>query len=351
MNLHIHDSLRRCRALLPLLACCLLASCDSAIYDDEGDCSSRFRVSFRYDMNMKYADAFPHEVEAVTLALLDPDGKVVWVGYDDGEPLTREGYKMDVEVEPGRYSLLAWAGDMDQHSFDLGTDELLRDNVTARLHRSYTRDHHAYSDVKLSRLYHGHVADVTIGSGSRADQEVTVPLKKNTNYIKVVLQQVGGAPMDMDDYEIRITDDNGMMEWNNELRSEEVISYRPWHTTEISADISPDDDSADTGTTGGIYSGIMAEFTTARLTEGNRHSARLTVRDLNSGNTIFSVKIIDFLLMVKGEYNRHMTDQEYLDRQDAFDMVFFLDENRKWLNSTIFINSWKVVLQDADFNS
>lgn len=39
-----------------------------------------------------------------------------------------------------------------------------------------------------------------------------------------------------------------------------------------------------------------------------------------------------------------MSDQEYLDRQDEYNMVFFLDENDRWVNSTIYINSWKVVL-------
>jgi len=37
-----------------------LSSCDSAIYDDEGDCSVHYRVTFTYDMNMKWANAFPH---------------------------------------------------------------------------------------------------------------------------------------------------------------------------------------------------------------------------------------------------------------------------------------------------
>ena len=35
-----------------LLGCCTLSSCDSVIYDDEGDCSVVYRVAFRYDRNM-----------------------------------------------------------------------------------------------------------------------------------------------------------------------------------------------------------------------------------------------------------------------------------------------------------
>lgn len=51
-----------------------LPGCDSVIYDGEGDCSVNYRVKFRYDMNLKFADAFASEVESVTLYLLDSDG-------------------------------------------------------------------------------------------------------------------------------------------------------------------------------------------------------------------------------------------------------------------------------------
>ena len=51
---------------------------------------------------------------------------------------------------------------------------------------------------------------------------------------------------------------------------------------------------------------------------------------------------------MKGFYNRNMDDQEYLDRQDVYDMVFFLDEGDRWIDPYIYINSWKVVLQNSD---
>lgn len=330
------------------MVCGLLASsCDDAIYDDEGDCTAHYRVAFRYDHNMKWADAFPHEVEAVTLHLIDADGNVVWQRTEDGEPLMHEGYLMDVDVAPGRYSLLAWAGDQDQHSFEIGPSARSgRTELTARLLRERSEAGEAVSKEKLSRLYHGHIADVEFPT-NEGDHRVTVPLKKNTNYVKVVLQQIAGLPMETDGLEVTITDDNGMMEWDNSLRPEEVITYRPWAVTPISASISPDSgNGADLGTAS-TYTGLMAEFTTARLMEEHRETARLTVR--YKDKTVFSVKLIDFLLMVKGEYNREMSDQEYLDRQDAFDLVFFLDEGHRWTSATLFINSWRVVLQNIGF--
>lgn len=348
-DLNIRKTGRGAALSLALLCGLLAASCDNAIYDDEGDCEPRYKVSFRYDLNMKWADAFPHEVESVTLHLLDENGNVVWQRTEDGEPLTHEGYTMDVDVAPGRYSLLAWAGDEEQRSFEMGhAGRGGKADLTARLIREREADGGALSRDPLSRLYHGHVADVGFPD-QEGEHRVTVYLTKNTNYVKVILQQVAGLPIDMKDLEVTITDDNGMMEWDNTLRADEVITYRPWAVTPIAAAISPDDGNGSEYGMGAsaTYTGVMAEFTTSRLVEEHRDKAMLTVRNTATGKTIFSVKLIDFLLMVKGEYNRAMGDQEYLDRQDAFDLVFFLDEGHRWVRSAIFVNSWKVVLQNV----
>ena len=52
-----------------------------------------------------------------------------------------------------------------------------------------------------------------------------------------------------------------------------------------------------------------------------------------------------------------MSDQEFLDRQDDYNMTFFLydsysgegEPEHEWMSSEIIINKWKVILQDADF--
>ena len=43
-----------------------------------------------------------------------------------------------------------------------------------------------------------------------------------------------------------------------------------------------------------------------------------------------------------------MTDQDYLDRQDEYSFVFFVDDGMNWLSASIFVNSWRVVLQNVD---
>ena len=50
------------------------ASCDRSMFDYEGDCEVHHIVRFRYDMNLKWADAFASEVKSVNLYVFDSDG-------------------------------------------------------------------------------------------------------------------------------------------------------------------------------------------------------------------------------------------------------------------------------------
>jgi hypothetical protein len=75
------------------MAAAPLVSCDNQIFDYEEDCSVTYQVKFKYDMNMKYADAFAHEVTSVNLYAFDPEtGSLVyhlWLDMDvlgDGDP-------------------------------------------------------------------------------------------------------------------------------------------------------------------------------------------------------------------------------------------------------------------------
>ena len=43
-----------------------------------------------------------------------------------------------------------------------------------------------------------------------------------------------------------------------------------------------------------------------------------------------------------------MTNQEYLDRQDEYVVELPVTDGR-WLGAYLYINGWKIVLQDIDF--
>lgn len=314
----------------------VMTACDG-IYEDEGDCSVHYHVKFRYDMNMKFADAFAHEVNSVTLYVLDEQNNVVWQGSEQGEALAQEGYAMEVDVAPGSYSLLAWCGLAGGNSFAVPVSSRKEDLICS-LKREHKLDGTAYVKEDLNRLYHGYLEKQTFSS-EEGTHTFVVPLVKNTNNIRVVLQHLSGEPVDKDKFTFSITDENGMMNWDNKPLSDEPVTYYAWHTDSGTAGI----DDVDSRTVSS-FSAAIAELTTARLVK--EKAPRLKVTN-DKGETVFSIPLIDYALLVKGEYNRRMDDQEYLDRQDEYNMVFFLDEGDRWMDAYIYINSWKVVLQET----
>ena len=314
----------------------VMTACDG-IYEDEGDCSVHYHVKFRYDMNMKFADAFAHEVNSVTLYVLDEQNNVVWQGSEQGEALAQEGYAMEVDVAPGSYSLFAWCGLAGGISFAVPVSSRKEDLICS-LKREHKLDGTAYVKEDLNRLYHGYLEKQTFSS-EEGTHTFVVPLVKNTNNIRVVLQHLSGEPVDKDKFTFSITDENGVMNWDNKLLSDEPVTYYAWHTDSGTAGI----DDVDSRTVSS-FSAAIAELTTARLVK--EKAPRLKVTN-DKGETVFSIPLIDYALLVKGEYNRRMDDQEYLDRQDEYNMVFFLDEGDRWMDAYIYINSWKVVLQET----
>ena len=326
-----------------LLLCGLaLAACDSVIYDGEGDCSVTYRVKFRYDWNMAFADAFAHEVESVTLYLVDGQGRIAWQKTEAGAALASEDYAMTVDVEPGTYDLLAWCGTTDKGSF-LIPEASRKEGLTCTLRREHDATGAAFCADDLDRLYHGYVQQQVFGE-TEGVYTYTVPLVKNTNNLRVVLQSLSGEALDKDLFEFSVTDDNGAMDWDNSLLDDEDITYYAWHTESGVAEF--EDGVADEATS--ALSAVMADLTVPRMMTGHAGTARLAVRRLDTEEIVLSVPLIQTLLLVKSYYDREMSDQEYLDRQDRFSLVFFLDEDQRWMDAYIYINSWRVVLQGSD---
>lgn len=341
-----------------LLCGSLLTSCDSVIYDEQGDCDPHHKVRFVYDYNLKFSDAFSHEVGEVTLYLVDSEtGEVVWSRHDNSAAVSEPGYMMDVDIDPGKYTLVAWCGPGHRTHFTVNeTGEAHRDALRCRLtHRDENRpaDDPHHVSAALDHLYHGKLVD-EVFTDEQGVHIHTVQLKKNTNDLHIVLQHVNGTPVKPDDFEYHIVDSNGHMDWDNSLLKDDVINYHPWWTGSALAGIEqPDGTITKPGEVTGsraqtMASAAIADLRTSRLVKGQNATVRITRS--SDGSEVLSLPLIDYALMVKGQH-RAMDDQEYLDRQDDYSMVFFLhDKENKlvWLDTHIYVNSWKVVIQNTN---
>jgi hypothetical protein len=165
---------------------------------------------------------------------------------------------------------------------------------------------------------------------------------KNTNVIRVLLHETSGQDVDADKFIFEIKDNNGLYDWDDTLLDDEMITYSAWHQSSGSADMEDNDVKGVTS-----VSVALAELTIGRMRAGD--SPVLHIRNRETGKDVFRIPVADYALLVKGMYREDMEDQEYLDRQDEYTMTFFL-ERGEWLSTVIYINSWRVVLNNSELD-
>lgn len=352
--MNIRALIRNVAAKVCMASVCLLAmsSCDSWLYEEEGDCSVYYRLKFCYDKNLKWADAFTNEVSSVHLYAFDKSGVLVWQQEEQMNPSTTENYSMLLDLPAGDYKLLAWCGLQNDGEHDESfsvpearISETRIEQLQCALNRK--RDESgAYSEEHLYRLFHG-TLDVSLPvNDDGGSYEYTMPLTKNTNHIRVILQHLSGEDVNEADFIFRIDDENGLMAHDNELMVDENINYHPWDIQGVEAGIGKDDNRAVSN-----VKGLVADFTVGRLIETHREKMILTITT-KEGKTVARIPVIDYALMGKEyyekEYRYPMDEREFLDRLDECVMTLFLDEDHKWVSSVIQILSWRVVLSNVE---
>lgn len=332
--------------------CFALSGCDSVIYD-KGDCVASYNlVSFVYDYNMSYADAFGPKVSRVSLFVFDRKSHRLVKRIDADRSQLDSNNRLPLEVEPGSYTLLVWGGDY-AGSFDIAAGKP-GESTIEDFHAYLRREDHngvARSTFDLDPLFHGMIdVDLPYASPS-VPHYVSVPLKKDTNVVRVVLQQLSGNPLDIDDFNFEITDSNGWLNHDNTLRDDEVIHYDPWRLYSGSVDINSDPTDLPGNLapsampampdSRAVLGATLAEFTTSRLTTETDPILHITRKSDN--RTVLKINVRDYAMLVMGAHNKKMTPQEYLDRQDEYNMTFFLDKDYQWVSSVVIINDWRII--------
>lgn len=335
-----------------------LTSC-GMMTEEEPDCNPYYKVKFRFDRNMLYADAFSTQVGEVDLYVFGTDGRLVWKGHEEGDALKDEGYMMDLPVAPGTYDLVAWCHNRHENAAGFQLSGGAAPTTLQDLQMTMDRERDeltAHSTTDLHALFHGKVSAVELPD-SWGTHVVTLPLTKDTNSIRIMLVHLSGSEIKEGDFDFKITDSNGYLDHDNTILDDEQIEYRAWSKREgVAQTVLPTQAQGDatksvfpldydTRAVTSVHS-LVAEMTTSRLQTCN--NPVLTITRTSDGEKVVNIPIIDYFMMVKGEYKRHMEDDEYLDRQDDYNMTFFMNEDGSWFKAVLDILSWRVVLQNSD---
>ena len=326
--------------LLAAAAVLSLPGCER-LMEGAGDCKPVYKVRFTFTMNILGTDAFASKVGSVSLFVFDRQGRFVTMQSEAGEALSEPGYLMTLDVPAGTYDLIAWCGLAGNPDFalDNATTPQSKEDLVCRLLSATAPA--PVSDKALAPVWHGMAASVECPEEGDGDRIVaTIDLTKDVNTVRVTLQHYTGRELDPEDFEFSIADDNGFMDWDNSLLPCEKIGYSQW-TRRPGTVSMPGGDAFSADITS--ISSVTAELDVARLVKEGQAPV-LTVRQDGAEKPLLRLPLIDLLLLAKGEARIEMDDQEYLDRQDEYNFIFFLDEADGWYRlyakGGIWVNSW-----------
>ena len=178
---------------------------------------------------------------------------------------------------------------------------------------------------KLSSLFHGRLDNVHI---SGEYQVLALSLTKNTNILSCILQSQSAAPLDTDDFRLELTARNGCMDhWNTPTDS--VFTC---YLEDIQV--------------------VHAGMNTLRLMENDDTRLRLIYQP--SGKEIFDIPLTQYLLLSRNVETSYMPPQEYLDRQDRYNLIFFLDSTNNpqqpYICLQMKVNGWIIRINNAELD-
>ncbi|WP_294480198.1 FimB/Mfa2 family fimbrial subunit [uncultured Bacteroides sp.] len=337
-----------------------IASCDSILDYNDGDCSIEYCVKFKYDYNMEEVDVFAKQVRTVTLYAFDDNNNLVYQKTDQGEPLGEDNYSMTVDQDLSKYHLIVWAG-LNDESFAVPLlypkqseiEELKVKTLRKAATRSNSEDEKGQYIVEqeLHSLWHGEVKNAATTRSSR-QQITTVSLVKNTNNIRIVVAQVAKPngtvtrALTEETFKCEIYDDNGYMNYDNSLLDDNLLTYKPFvvepevvTSRAFSAGNEPAKE----------YNAIVSEISVARLMENK--TPELTIKNSETQEVLFHVpNLVSYLekLQLEKYKDRNYTLQEYLDREDSYSMIIFVDENLALIKTVIDVNDWIIQINDIE---
>lgn len=299
-------------------------------------------------MNVLDADAFQSQVSSVTLYVYDTQGHLVLQKTESGDALKVADYAMDVDLQPGKYTMLVWGEGRPNAtpatSFAIGAPSQMT-GLSATLPLSGT-DGNLYIDQELVPLFHGYAESVDLTDTYGTVMLPAIDLTKDTNTFVIALENYEGYPIEPDALAVSIeSQGNNILSWQNLPMGENHFTYRAWSQTQISSERSEsrgdDDDQKDqTENATGNVTGLLAELTTSRLMADSR--PMLVVHRNWDDTDIIRLDLINLLMLVRGHFP--YGGQEYLDRVDRYTMTFFVDADLNWYTAMgINILGWKVV--------
>lgn len=359
-----------------------LTTMSSCIKEDMDDCPpaiSKVALQFDYTYNVKQADAFAAEVKNINVYAFDENGKF-FDSYIESREKFETGHTMEITgLKDGKYTFVCLARDRqvmsraedDEMEFSFAsltpgvstiddlTERMGKDNgEEIKNDKEFAALYTAKTQVDFQRLNQNGNEGTVVTS--------TLSLMKCTKSYRIVLLPYENDQADFkpENFDVRIEGSAAWLDHKGEKVKNEKITYLPYNMERRAnydgAHTEVNEEPVDQALIYDLSSSRMFERQNDRraVRDGDKNNyddKRIIITDLRDKDNpieLFNHSLPWFLALCGEKVNPNWDDQEYLDREDHYVLMFYVSDKRDYnMITKVNVNGWNVNIKDTELGN
>lgn len=359
-----------------------LTTMSSCIKEDMDDCPpaiSKVALQFDYTYNVKQADAFAAEVKNINVYAFDENGKF-FDSYIESREKFETGHTMEITgLKDGKYTFVCLARDRqvmsraedDEMEFSFAsltpgvstiddlTERMGKDNgEEIKNDKEFAALYTAKTQVDFQRLNQNGNEGTVVTS--------TLSLMKCTKTYRIVLLPYENDQADFkpENFDVRIEGSAAWLDHKGEKVKNEKITYLPYNMERRAnydgAHTEVNEEPVDQALIYDLSSSRMFERQNDRgvVRDGDKNiydDKRIIITDLRDKDNpieLFNHSLPWFLALCGEKVNQNWDDQEYLDREDHYVLMFYVSDKRDYnMITKVNVNGWNVNIKDTELGN
>lgn len=359
-----------------------LTTMSSCIKEDMDDCPpaiSKVALQFDYTYNVKQADAFAAEVKNINVYAFDENGKF-FDSYIESREKFETGHTMEITgLKDGKYTFVCLARDRqvmsraedDEMEFSFAsltpgvstiddlTERMGKDNgEEIKNDKEFAALYTAKTQVDFQRLNQNGNEGTVVTS--------TLSLMKCTKTYRIVLLPYENDQADFkpENFDVRIEGSAAWLDHKGEKVKNEKITYLPYNMERRAnydgAHTEVNEEPVDQALIYDLSSSRMFERQNDRraVRDGDKNNyddKRIIITDLRDKDhpiELFNHSLPWFLALCGEKVNQNWDDQEYLDREDHYVLMFYVSDKRDYnMITKVNVNGWNVNIKDTELGN
>lgn len=359
-----------------------LTTMSSCIKEDMDDCPpaiSKVALQFDYTYNVKQADAFAAEVKNINVYAFDENGKF-FDSYIESREKFETGHTMEITgLKDGKYTFVCLARDRqvmsraedDEMEFSFAsltpgvssiddlTERMGKDNGEGiKNDKEFAALYTAKTQVDFQRLNQNGNEGTVVTS--------TLSLMKCTKTYRIVLLPYENDQADFkpENFDVRIEGSAAWLDHKGEKVKDERITYLPYNMERRAnydgAHTEVNEEPVDQALIYDLSSSRMFERQNDRraVRDGDKNNyddKRIIITDLRDKDNpieLFNHSLPWFLALCGEKVNQNWDNQEYLDREDHYVLMFYVSDKRDYnMITKVNVNGWNVNIKDTELGN